>query len=106
MNSLTPSIARVSPRGFVGTASGDRRLAARRPDARRSLGPPAAAAGGPDGFGSVSTAPRLPAGFTRTFKSRYVQANGIRQHVVIGGERTRRCCWCTAGRRTGTPGAS
>ncbi|MFD6974745.1 alpha/beta fold hydrolase [Streptomyces sp. NPDC059979] len=38
------------------------------------------------GFGSVSTAPRLPAGFTQTFKSRFVQANGIRQHVVVGGE--------------------
>jgi pimeloyl-ACP methyl ester carboxylesterase len=40
----------------------------------------------PDGFGSVSTAPRLPAGFTKTFKSRFVQAGGIRQHVVIGGD--------------------
>jgi pimeloyl-ACP methyl ester carboxylesterase len=34
----------------------------------------------------VSTAPRLPAGFTKTFRSRFVQANGIRQHVVIGGD--------------------
>jgi pimeloyl-ACP methyl ester carboxylesterase len=40
----------------------------------------------PTGPGSVSQAPRLPAGFTKTFKSRFVQANGIRQHVVIGGE--------------------
>jgi pimeloyl-ACP methyl ester carboxylesterase len=40
---------------------------------------------GPHDFGSVSTDPRLPAGFTRTFKSRHVQANGIRQHAVIGG---------------------
>src|SRR5262249_19210949 len=38
------------------------------------------------GSGSVSTAPRLPAGFTKTFKGRFVQANGIRQHVVIGGD--------------------
>jgi len=37
-------------------------------------------------FGSVETAPRLPAGFTKTFKSRFVRANGIRQHVVVGGE--------------------
>jgi pimeloyl-ACP methyl ester carboxylesterase len=35
--------------------------------------------------GSVSRAPELPPGFTKTFKSRFVQANGIRQHVVIGG---------------------
>jgi pimeloyl-ACP methyl ester carboxylesterase len=40
----------------------------------------------PDGFGSVATAPRLPAGFARTFRSRFIQANGIRQHVVIGGD--------------------
>ncbi|MEV0287015.1 alpha/beta hydrolase [Kribbella sp. NPDC050820] len=38
-----------------------------------------------DDFGSVGTAPRLPDGFTKTFKSRFVLANGIRQHVVIGG---------------------
>ncbi|WP_329293327.1 alpha/beta fold hydrolase [Streptomyces sp. NBC_01455] len=40
----------------------------------------------PKGFGSVATAPHLPAGFTKTFTSRFVQANGIRQHVVTGGE--------------------
>lgn len=40
----------------------------------------------PDGFGSVGTSPRLPAGLTKTFRSRFVQANGIRQHVVIGGD--------------------
>jgi len=39
-----------------------------------------------DGIGSVSTAPKLPAGFTRTFRSRFVEANGIRQHAVIGGD--------------------
>jgi pimeloyl-ACP methyl ester carboxylesterase len=40
----------------------------------------------PQGPGSVAGAPRLPAGFTKSFKSRFVQANGIRQHVVIGGD--------------------
>lgn len=40
----------------------------------------------PQGFGSVAAAPHLPAGFNRTFTSRFVQANGIRQHVVIGGD--------------------
>src|SRR5574341_1479077 len=39
----------------------------------------------PNDPGSVSTAPQLPPGFTKTFKSRFVKANGIRQHVVIGG---------------------
>ena len=37
-------------------------------------------------IGLVSTAPDLPAGFRTTFKSKFVQANNIRQHVVIGGE--------------------
>jgi pimeloyl-ACP methyl ester carboxylesterase len=41
---------------------------------------------GPKGPGSVSGAPGLPSGFTKTFTSRYIQANGLRQHVVIGGE--------------------
>jgi len=40
----------------------------------------------PDAFGSVAGSPRLPAGFSKTFKSQFVEANGIRQHVVIGGE--------------------
>jgi pimeloyl-ACP methyl ester carboxylesterase len=38
------------------------------------------------GFGSVSTAPGLPRDFSRTFQSRMIQANGIRQHAVIGGD--------------------
>jgi pimeloyl-ACP methyl ester carboxylesterase len=40
----------------------------------------------PEGPGSVSGAPNLPAGFTDMFTSRYVDAGGLRQHVVIGGE--------------------
>ncbi|AWB94702.1 alpha/beta hydrolase [Agromyces badenianii] len=39
-----------------------------------------------DGPGSVTGAPDLPAGFTDTFTSRYVDADGIRLHAVIGGE--------------------
>ena len=39
-----------------------------------------------DGPGSVTHAPGLPAGFTDTFTSRYVDAGGLRQHAVIGGE--------------------
>ena len=38
-----------------------------------------------DAFGSVSQAPDLPDGFTTTFKSQLIDANGIRQHAVIGG---------------------
>src|SRR5262245_55574720 len=50
-----------------------------------------AAAGAPadrpvDDLGLVATAPRLPRGFASTFESRLVRANGIRHHVVIGGD--------------------
>ena len=40
----------------------------------------------PAGLGSVSGAPNLPDGFAQTFESRFVEANGIRQHVVVGGD--------------------
>ena len=40
----------------------------------------------PEGPGSVGSAPNLPAGFTETFSSRIVDAGGLRQHVVIGGD--------------------
>src|SRR5215208_3261824 len=40
----------------------------------------------PEGPLSGSGAPNLPDGFTDTFTSRYVNAGGLRQHAVIGGE--------------------
>jgi len=40
----------------------------------------------PEGPGSVSGAPNLPAGFTGTFTSRYVDTGDLRQHVVTGGD--------------------
>lgn len=40
----------------------------------------------PEGPGSVSQAPNLPAGFTDTFTSRYVDAGGVRLHAVVGGD--------------------
>ena len=40
----------------------------------------------PHGPLSASGAPNLPPGFTDTFKSRYIEAGGLRQHVVIGGD--------------------
>src|SRR5262245_53215575 len=40
----------------------------------------------PRGPGAVSGAPHLPAGFRDTFASRFVDANGVRLHTVIGGE--------------------
>ena len=38
------------------------------------------------GLGSVSGAPDLPTGFSRTFTSRYVDVGGLRLHAVIGGK--------------------
>src|SRR5262249_14613208 len=40
----------------------------------------------PDGPGSVSGAPHLPAGFADTFASRYVDTGGLRLHAVVGGD--------------------
>ena len=40
----------------------------------------------PEGPGSVSGAPDLPAGFADTFASRYVDTGDVRLHAVIGGD--------------------
>jgi pimeloyl-ACP methyl ester carboxylesterase len=40
----------------------------------------------PEGPGSVSGAPNLPAGFTDTFTSQYVDTGQVRLHAVTGGE--------------------
>jgi pimeloyl-ACP methyl ester carboxylesterase len=40
----------------------------------------------PEGPGSVSGAPNLPAGFAGTFTSRYVDTGQVRLHAVTGGE--------------------
>jgi hypothetical protein len=47
---------------------------------------PSAPLSTPEGPGSVSGAPNLPAGFTDTFTRRYIDTGALRQHVVIGGE--------------------
>ena len=41
---------------------------------------------GPEGPGSVSGAPNLPAGFADRFTSRYIDAGELRLHAVTGGE--------------------
>jgi pimeloyl-ACP methyl ester carboxylesterase len=74
---------RFSRRAFTGAAVA---IATLLGLALLSASPASSTHNPPDAFGSVSRAPRLPAGFTKTFKSRFVEANGIRQHVVIGGE--------------------
>jgi pimeloyl-ACP methyl ester carboxylesterase len=40
----------------------------------------------PEGPRKVFGAPNLPAGFTDTFTGRFIDAGGLRQHAVIGGE--------------------
>ena len=40
----------------------------------------------PEGPGSVSGAPNLPAGFTDPFTSRYIDTGEVRLHAVIGGD--------------------
>ncbi len=40
----------------------------------------------PEGPGSVFGAPNLPAGFTDTFTSRYIDTGKLRLHAVIGGD--------------------
>jgi pimeloyl-ACP methyl ester carboxylesterase len=40
----------------------------------------------PEGPGSVSGAPNLPAGFADTFTSRYIETGALRRHAVLGGE--------------------
>jgi pimeloyl-ACP methyl ester carboxylesterase len=40
----------------------------------------------PERPGSAANSPGLPASFTKTFKDKFVNANGIRQHIVTGGD--------------------
>jgi pimeloyl-ACP methyl ester carboxylesterase len=49
-------------------------------------GAPGASAATRKGLGPVSGAPRLPGGFWRMFSSEYINAGGLVQHMVIGGE--------------------
>ncbi|CAM5742584.1 hypothetical protein SHIRM173S_13321 [Streptomyces hirsutus] len=96
-DSRRPDQRRVAPApraahgrcGCAGTRPGRRRA-----DRRHSApwrGPAAARPASiptPEGFGSVGQAPYLPAGLRRRAvqPADFVQANGIRQHVVVGGE--------------------
>jgi len=70
----------LSRRGLVGGAAVAAGMAI-------LAGSPSAASAAKGGStGSVSDAPDLPKGFTATFEDRFVQANGIRQHAVVGGD--------------------
>jgi pimeloyl-ACP methyl ester carboxylesterase len=54
--------------------------------AQTAAAQPSAQLKSPQGPGAVSGAPYLPAGFRETFTSRFVNAGGLRMHVVIGGK--------------------
>lgn len=67
-----------SRRGFVGVAAAT--------GMSLFAGAASASAAAPNGDDSLDEALRHIAGFAETFDSRFVQANGIRQHIVIGGD--------------------
>ena len=71
----------MSRRGVIGAAG----VGALALGLGTAAAPPAAAVGAAS-LGPASLAPPLPAEFWRTFTSRYVDAGGLRQHIVIGGE--------------------
>jgi len=76
---LTPTrreVLAVAAAAIVPSLMPERRATAREASSERV----------PTGPGSVVGAPHLPAGFTNTFASRYVDANGLRLHAVIGGK--------------------
>jgi pimeloyl-ACP methyl ester carboxylesterase len=81
--------ARVSRRGFAGGAAAIAGLLVggwtpSRAAADAPAGANTADRGG-HGSGSVSTSPRLSREFTDMFEGRFIHANGISQHVVVGG---------------------
>ena len=80
MTSLIPLLAVVTAGTMVTTA------VAQSAKAVRAASPYMPQAPTPEGPGSVSGAPFLPNGFTDTFTSRYVTANGVRLHAVVGGK--------------------
>ena len=59
----------------------------------------------PEGPGSASGAPNLPAGFSDTFTSRYVDTGQLRQHAVVGGQRPPAATGPRLAADPGTPGA-
>ena len=72
----TEPLPALAPRLHRRRDRSDWRLAARRPDALRRLGLPRSSRGPRPASGPSRPAPRLPAGFTRTFKSRFVTPTG------------------------------
>ena len=80
MKTRIPFLAAFTAGTMVTTA------AAQSAKAVRTISPQLTATPTPEGPGSVSGAPGLPNGFRETFTSRYVTANGVRLHAVVGGK--------------------
>lgn len=55
-------------------------------DTSTSVPSTTAATTSPKALGSVANSPGLSADFRRTFSDHFIEANGLRQHAVIGGE--------------------
>src|SRR5262245_64707161 len=81
---VMPSFRRPTRREVL--ATGAAALVSSRLPRQRAAAAQASSGGVPTGPGSVLGAPNLPAGFANTFASRYVDANGVRLHAVIGGK--------------------
>ncbi|WP_317447459.1 alpha/beta hydrolase [Streptomyces collinus] len=79
-------VLRTAGAGALGLGLGGVALTAVTPPRGGAPQPRTTSTPTPEALGSVGQAPDLPAGFTKTFTDRFVQANGIRQHVVVGGE--------------------
>jgi pimeloyl-ACP methyl ester carboxylesterase len=77
---------RLPRRVFIGGVAAAAAAAALVASVLAQPATPSASPPTPTGPGSVSGAPNLPPGFTKTFTSRYINANGLRMRAVIGGE--------------------
>jgi pimeloyl-ACP methyl ester carboxylesterase len=87
----TPGLGRRALLGGAAAVAASAALAAcsSSPGAGPGPEPPTAGTGAPgpqEGLGSVARAPNLPPGFTDTFTDRFVDAGGLRQHAVVGGD--------------------
>ncbi|MET8448565.1 alpha/beta hydrolase [Streptomyces sp. NPDC005209] len=79
-------VLRTAGAGALGLGLGSAALAAATLPHGGAPQPEATPIPTPRDLGSVGQAPHLPAGFAKTFTDRFVQANGLRQHAVVGGE--------------------
>ncbi len=86
---LIATVAAMSLVGGWALTTADASLRGGGPSAGDASAAPSAAVAvppSPKTLGTVTNSPGLSEDFRRTFSDRYVEANGLRQHVVVGGE--------------------